>query len=406
VKTLILFGFIIFIVFAGGVKLFSKIKTSSPFQYIFFSGTIYLLFGLIIGENGFRLVSSEILSHLDPILHFSLGWVGFIFGFQFEIKFLKKIPLYKYFVFILTYLFSFSFLFLFSFFVLKVFFSGFFNTTILLVGTSVILAFLLAESSSSFVQWSSRFFKKNFTELKLSAFISTMNNLIPILFTGIIFSIYSYQLNTGEIHLNGIEYMIKHFLFQICLAVFFGFSIYYLQKKVEERLDVSIVLFGSIFLISGISFMYNLSPLFIAMFASAIFTNLTKKHHLILKIINPTEKPIYLFFILILSFKYAYFSMPMFIFVSLLLFIKYYSNIFAFRFVNKLRPKSFYIPPHFSVFLIPVSSIGPAILVDMSLVYSASNTSVLSGIFILGLLIAEIISPLGVAVLQKKGYDD
>jgi len=402
VKTLIFFGLLIIIVFGGSVKLFSRIKTISPFKYVFFSGTVYLLFGLFIGENGFKLVSEEILTHLSPILHFSLGWVGFIFGFQFEIRFLKRIPVYKYFVFGLTYVFSFFTLFVFAFFTLKFFFPGLLDNKRLLFGTAIILSFLLTESSVSFVTWSSKLFKKNFTEFKVCAFIATMNNLIPVLFTGIIFSFYSFDYANKEIKLNSFGYSIKHLLLQLAIAVFFGFLIYFLQKKIEDRFDISVILFGAIFMMSGLSFMYDLSPLFISMFAGVLFANLTKKHHLILNIINPTEKPIYLFFILILSLKSTYFSVIMLFFVILLLLIKYYSNFYVFKIVNKIKPESFFMPPEFSVFLVPVSSIGPAILLDMSLVYPVQNTSVLAGIFILGLLIAEILSPLGVNMMQKR----
>ncbi len=404
-KTLLFFGLLIIVVFGGSVKLFSRFKTKSSLQYIFFSGTIFLLFGLLIGENGLKLVSSDILSHLSPILHFSLGWVGFIFGFQFEWRYLKRIQIYKYLAFLLSYMILFLMIFLFTFLTLKLFFPAFISSSRILFGTAILLAFLFSESSFSFVTWGARFFKEEVTGLKLCSFISTMNNLIPIFLTGIIFSVYRFNHDSRAIELNELSYIVKHFLFQFGAAIFFGFLIYLLQKKVEDKYDLSVILFGSIFLISGLSFIYDLSPLFIAMFAGAIFANLTKKHHFILKIINPTERPIYLFFLLILSFKMAYFNLLMVVFVVLLLFIKYYSNLLAFKAVNRIKPVFFSMPPHLSVLLIPISSIGPAILLDLSITYPIANTSMLSGIFILGMLIAEVLSPIGVSILMKTKHD-
>ncbi len=72
---------------------------------------------------------------------------------------------------------------------------------------------------------------------------------------------------------------------------------FYLVKKIINKLEISAVLFGTIFFVSGLSSMFHFSPLFVSMLCGVIFSNLTRRHSYFMKILNPTEKPIYIIFL-------------------------------------------------------------------------------------------------------------
>lgn len=405
-KTLIAFGILLFIALIGSIKLFNKIKVTSSFAYIFYSGTVYVFFGLIIGENGFNLISKDIIRQLAPLISFSLGWVGFIFGFQFEIKYLKKIPKNWYLSLPFTYLTSFFTIVLFSFIIFNYIFNNLVQTIEITLGMSFVLAILLSESSVSFISWSSKFLKKEFLGIRMCFFISAINNLIPIILTGIIFSFYKYIPVSNAISLNAPKTILFHFFVQLIIGILSGFFMFYLVKKITNKLEISAVLFGTIFFVSGLSSMFHFSPLFVSMLCGVIFSNLTRRHSYFIKILNPTEKPIYIIFLIFLSLKMAVINWYIVFIAIFLLLVKFYSKLFTFKLLNKIKLSSFNISPYFSYILLPISSIGPAILLDLLCSYPQRNSSIAQGIFIIALIISEIFSPFGIKLLNIKSKND
>lgn len=405
-KTLIAFGILLFIALIGSIKLFNKIKVTSSFAYIFYSGTVYVFFGLIIGENGFNLISKDIIRQLAPLISFSLGWVGFIFGFQFEIKYLKKIPKNWYLSLPFTYLTSFFTIVLFSFIIFNYIFSSLVKTIEITLGMSFVLAILLSESSVSFISWSSKFLKKEFLGIRMCFFISAINNLIPIILTGIIFSLYKYIPVSNAISLNAPKTILFHFFVQLMIGILAGFFMFYLVKKITNKLEISAVLFGTIFFVSGLSSMFHFSPLFVSMLCGVIFSNLTRRHSYFIKILNPTEKPIYIIFLIFLSLKMAVINWYIVFIAIFLLLVKFYSKLFTFKLLNKIKLSSFNISPYFSYILLPISSIGPAILLDLLCSYPQQDSSIAQGIFIIALIISEIFSPFGIKLLNIKSKND
>jgi len=406
VKTLIAFGILLFIALIGSIKLFNKIKASSCFAYILYSGTIYVFFGLIVGENGFNLISKDIIHQLAPLINFSLGWVGFIFGLQFEIKYLKRIPKNWYLTLPFTYLTSFFTIVLFSFIIFNYIFDGLVQTIEIALGISFVLAILLSESSVSFISWSSKFLKKEFLGIRICFFISAINNLIPIILTGVIFSLYKYVPASNIISLNAPKNILPHFFIQLMIGILSGFFMFYLVKKITNKLEISAVLFGTIFFISGLSSMFHFSPLFVSMLCGVIFSNLTHRHSYFIKIFNPTEKPIYIIFLIFLSLKKAIFNKYIIFIAIFLLLVKFLSKLFTFKSLNKTKLSPFNISPYFSYILLPISSIAPAILLDLLCSYPQHSSSIAQGIFIIALIISEIFSPLGIKLLKIRSKND
>lgn len=60
--------------------------------YIVLGHLIALLFGVIISPHFFSFINISMVKGLVPILEMSFGWVGFLFGFQFNITTLRRIP--------------------------------------------------------------------------------------------------------------------------------------------------------------------------------------------------------------------------------------------------------------------------------------------------------------------------
>jgi len=57
---------------------------------MFLSGLVYIFLGMYLGKMGLNILSPQVLDELAPFLSLGLGWIGFLFGFQFEGKYLRR----------------------------------------------------------------------------------------------------------------------------------------------------------------------------------------------------------------------------------------------------------------------------------------------------------------------------
>jgi hypothetical protein len=406
VKPLIAFGILLAVGFLGAVKLFNRFHDSSPLSYIFYSGTVFIFFGIIIGQNGFNLISKEITHHLEPIIHFSLGWVGFIFGFQLELKYLKRIQWSWYVSMISTYFVTFSSVFFLVFGGIHLFSEGYIRDIAIAVGFSLVLAIIISESSISFTVWSSRYFRQHMHQVRQCSFIASSDNFFPIFFTGIIFSLFRFIPVSGEI--TGLT--AKDFLFsfsaQIAVGVLCGLALHFLLKRIQQKLEISAVLFGVIFLISGFSLMVNFSPLFTAMITGIVFSNMTRRHTYLLKIITPTEKPIYIIFLVFLTLQKAELTLELILLAIILMATKFLSKGLVFKALNKINPRHFDMSPYFSFILLPLGSIAPAILLDLFIAFPEQNIRRIAGIFLFTHVVMEVFAPAAIQITRKRLKND
>jgi len=401
-KSLITFAILIIVGFLGAVKLFNRFKVSTPFAYLFYSGTFFIFFGLIIGENGFNLISSEIVHQIQPVINFSLGWVGFIFGFQLEFKYLKRIKWSWYISMISTYFVTFFAVFFLSFWWLGLFAKGFFNDISIPIGFSLVLAILISESSISFTVWSSKFFRGHMHHVRQCSFIASSDNFFPIVFTGLIFSLYKYLPAAGEILVLPAQSSILFFLLEIAIGVISGVGLHYLLNRIQQRLEISAVLFGVIFFMAGLSQMANFSPLFVSMVGGVVFSNMTRRHTIFVKIISPTEKPIYIIFLVFLSMQKAELTMDLILLALILIVIKLLTKGLVFGGLNIISKEHFGVSQYFSYILLPLGSIAPAILLDLFIAYPEQSTRRVIGMFLFIHVLLEIFAPIAIRITQHR----
>ena len=88
-----IYAFALLIFFAVlGARFFSQGGRSfSNFRFFFYSGLFYIFLGLILGSSGLNILNEKVLKALSPIMALGLGWIGFVFGFQFERRYLKRL---------------------------------------------------------------------------------------------------------------------------------------------------------------------------------------------------------------------------------------------------------------------------------------------------------------------------
>jgi len=88
-RTVLLILLVAFIALVGGR--FYRGRKGRP--HLFRVTTLsYLALGLALGGQGLGLLERHMLANLEPVVDLALGWIGILFGLQFEIRRLRRYP--------------------------------------------------------------------------------------------------------------------------------------------------------------------------------------------------------------------------------------------------------------------------------------------------------------------------
>jgi Kef-type K+ transport system membrane component KefB len=78
--------------FLGGSRPVVRLQERLGFTNVIAAGFPFLALGLIASHPKIGILDANVLDELRPILHFGLGWLGFIIGAQLDIRVLDKVP--------------------------------------------------------------------------------------------------------------------------------------------------------------------------------------------------------------------------------------------------------------------------------------------------------------------------
>jgi len=234
----------------------------------FLSGVEYIFLGMLIGPIGFNLLRATILNSLQPIIVLELGWIGIIYGLQFQREILSKTPLGHVLVMLIVSVVTFGIVAGGTFLFLQWLFPQTFQadlTAALMLGSVAVV------SSPSSLAILSQFksIKRTGVTTSLYQRMSSLDGLFGIIPFGFIFAAF-HVYGSGESQiLNPWEWG----LLSILLGVIMGFLLYLFIRKTRHREDMVVLLLGFIIFSSGLAAFLHLSPLVINFVSGIILTN-------------------------------------------------------------------------------------------------------------------------------------
>ena len=393
-KSLLAFALLLTITFIGSLRLFRQYKSRFSLAYLIHSGTFFLIFGFLVGQNGWMWISEEILNHLEPLLQFGLGWAGFMYGFQMEKRYIQWVPK--------SYYATTAFLFLLPAGTMAILLNHFslihipFSTasTTLIVLISISPAILLSESATSFVFWANRRHHLHGRNIRLISFVAAVDNVFPILFSALLLCGIRIP---GHIHTYFLIFAI-----QIIIGLAAGWGIHLMVKNIQDSLDVSTILFGIVFALAGTAYLFQFSTLFITMIAGITFTNLTRRHSWFQKRLAGIEKPLYLMFMVALPLYHSTFTLTILFAAVAVITVKWVSKAGVLLVAPFPEKKRLTFTALASFLFLPMGSIGPAVLLEMRQFFSSQWIMEISGIFIVSMILSEVIGPMGVARFSSE----
>lgn len=370
-------------------------------NYLFYSGLLYLLGGFLVGANGIRWISQSTLAHIQPVIHFAIGWVGLIIGFQLEWRFLRRFSRQWYSQLVLQYIILFLALFCGSFWMLSFLFGESLIPSRFILPMSLAIAILIPESSISFVGWSSDFLRNHPKTLRYCSFIAAADNIFPVILSGVLYA--AYRLDpTGHIEVQDSLLALVHLLSSFILPALLAWLSRQIIGNTREIHVISIVLFASIFFMTGLGLKLGFSTLLASTVYGVFLGNTAKIHTQILPMITTTEKPIYIILLIYIALHPIPISTYLLLMPLILLLIKGLGRFALFAIFRKLSVFRFGHQGAFANLLLPISNLAPVIMLEWMIRYPGNTISILTGVLLVSLLLSDVLAPLTIHFFVRK----
>jgi len=364
---------------------------------VFLSGLIYVALGLYLGPNGINVLSPQILKGLTPLISLGLGWIGFLFGFQLEYKYLRRFPR-KYlrlsFFQSLTVVFLVS---LISILALRYLFSA--QTNFIIYGLAVAFGLLTSLNSPTLLNAVSLKISSRGEAFYLARFLVSISAFWGILGLAFLACFWHYPFLQTRVIFQG------SVLFGLAtlLPFLLGFLFHRLTKKKASDQDLLVYLLGLVFFVSGVAFYFNLPPLYMCLILGISYTNLTKTQERLYPLLLSTEKPLFILFLILIGAFFDFrFSPEVGILVGILLVGRIASYSLPLPLLKPLLRLDNSLPILFGLCFLSSGGVGVAFAVSLKLTHPLPLTDVFLSAALVLIIVSEVLGPVALRISLEK----
>lgn len=386
-KAIYAFGLLILLAFLGS-RFIVRRRSLSPLNYMFLSGLVYIFLGMYLGKMGLNILSPEVLDGLTPLLSLGLGWIGFLFGFQFEGKYLRRFPkkyiglsfLKSFFVFFSVYIAIY-------FLVRQLYFE---QPHHLLTGVALTFGLLATINSPTLLNAASFALTCKGNYFYLARFLTSVSGFWGILGLAFLFSFWHFPFSNSRTALLGTIL----FVISTVAPIILGYLFFILTKKRSSEQDNLVYLLGFIFFVSGAAFYFDMSPLYVSMVMGITYSNLTKIQERLYPLLLSVEKPLYIVFLILIGAIWEFtFDFNITVLILAFLCIRAIGYLLPLRIFKFLLKFPFPLPHLFGFSFLSFGGIGVAFAVSFKLVYAIDLTEVFISVALISIIISDFFSP-------------
>ena len=91
-KVVVGLSLLLLLAYAGSHSKVLKLEERLKVSQLVTAGFPFVLLGLFAQHSSIGILSESVLESIQPLLHFGLGWLGFIVGLQFDVRVLDRVP--------------------------------------------------------------------------------------------------------------------------------------------------------------------------------------------------------------------------------------------------------------------------------------------------------------------------
>ncbi len=377
-ETILILILIIILGYAGAHLHFYQSKLPLGTRYVFFAGSEYLFLGLLLGSERLALLTPDKIELLSPVLNLGLGWIGFLFGLQFEWSQLRRLPLR--FLGITVIQAFFTLVLLWTGLILL---SGYLNRPLSGAGVLILAAVASISSPTCLV------FIQKYTVLprsvgRLVHYVSSLDSVVGLLVFGLVHFLYMADL----FHQWWLNFPVYLALGALLILLFHLLTRFKINDQELLILTVGLIVFSS-----GVAGVFNLSALLLNFFLGVGLINLTSLNHRTLaRIIHAQEKSIYIIFLLFAGAMWTP-STTSFLLLTVYFGLRLAGKLLGSVFAVRLYRLEYTLPAFWGLSLTPQGGMGIAMVVDYLQYHPGDAGMSILNIILITTLISQLLGP-------------
>lgn len=281
---------VILVAFAGYHLSFRRVGGRHADRRFQLTGLEFLVLGLLLGPLFLNILDADTCRSLEPLSAMMLGWIGLLFGFQFEFPKLRQFPPAFFLASLLESAVTLGIVFTGVWLLLPVFID---MATSVRVATAAALASAAACSApTGLALLSADILSARSKLVRLLRYMASVDGLLPVLLLGAAF-LYRLPVLPESVWMGGIS----------VLAASVGALLLYLLFLAQRRdiRQLALVIIGLTVLVSGAATLIGFSPLVANFVIGVCLVNITREKEKIFNLLVSIEKPVYLMLLIFLG---------------------------------------------------------------------------------------------------------
>lgn len=395
-KLLLAIVIILVVTVLGSRLTFLNRRLSMGFRSLLLTGTEYIFIGVLLGGMGLNVLDNDAINQMEPFLVFGLCWIGFLFGLQFKVQQLKKLPGYYFTISAGQALVTFLFVSVSMYFVFRHYLDLPEPVLLMVAVTLGSAASCTAQSSLGIVGKNYKF--KNRRLLDLMRYISGIDGFYALIFFALALGI----LPGGETAPFDLYASFKWLFASIAMGIIPALILISLSRVRFSQQEFFVFLIGTVMFCGGLSYQIRYSPLIAGLICGVVFANFCRHHLRALSEVLHAEKPIYIILLLLLGASWNFrldFSLIITGVYFLVRVLGKFTGTFA---ASRVFKPDYHVPAGLGLGLISEGGLAVAIIINFKLLYPVIGDSLIT-VIILAVFANELLSPwLILSQFEKK----
>ncbi|QTA81399.1 sodium/solute symporter domain-containing protein [Desulfonema limicola] len=390
---------ITFLAFSGYHLTFKQFKLPLFARKFYLTGTEFLFFGLLLGPHFFNIIDIETLKSLDSFTMFLPGWIGLLFGLQFDILKLRRFPI----EFLIGAIIESVLTFIIVFTGISIFFAFIFaNYQFLTISTALTLASAAActaPTGLALMTNSSIVCCQN--TVKLLQYISSIDGIIALLIYAMAFFFHPF---ISASNLFVFEFVTRILITLVVSAGFIILFSFYLSWRRDEN-ELILITLGMIVLMGGAAMLLNFSPLLLNFIVGFFVVNISREKERLINLLMGLEKPVYLLLLIFLGVSWHSVSIPVLLGAAAYCLFRIIGKITGGYLVTRIFSGMQEHPPRLGFGLLSPGGLPMAIFLDFQNGFPNTQTSIAVSLALIAVILNDIISPhmLGRLLIPDNG---
>lgn len=384
-KIFFVFLIIIFLAFSGYHLTFRSIRLPLFARTFYLTGTEFLFLGLLLGPQFLNLLDEETTKGLEPLGTLLLGWIGLLFGFQFEMVKLRRFPFEFFLAAVVEGLLTLALVFLGVYFALFSFLS-------ISGPMKIVAALVLAATAACTAQTGLAILAPEIGDhprrtVTILRYISSIDGLGALMVFGLVF-LFRPLLFTDASWIGEVRWGVSVSLGTI--TGLFLYNLFLTHRRPESELILMVI--GMAVMMSGMASVLNFSPLFTNFVVGFCLVNLSREKERIFEMLIRVEKPFYLLLLVFLGVNWRLDSVWVFLPAAGYCLFRFLGKFVGGFTITHLSPGLRGYPSKLGFGLLDPGGLPLAILLDFQKGFPSDITNEVIGVVLLAVIFNTFLS--------------